>query len=360
MEPLVERFVGYLADVKRQSRHTVAGYRRDLESLQRYLAAEGCHDWGQVTPRHLRAYLAGRHREGLSPRSLQRLLSAARSFYRYLRREGLCEADPCAGVSAPRSGRVLPKALDADTLGAVLEAKSGEAAPDQRGEDVAQDPLVVRDGALMELFYSSGLRLSELVGLDLADLDLGQHLVSVLGKGNKRRVLPVGRMAVKSLQAWLRHRPLLAGPGETALFVSQRGTRLSARSVQSRVARWAEASGAPGHIHPHMLRHSFATHLLESSSDIRAVQELLGHADISTTQVYTHLDFQQLAKVYDRAHPRARTRAAAPAGASGRKPAVDSPPEPSRPSGPSGPSGPSESTQPAQPDHDSTRGTKRR
>jgi len=224
---------------------------------------------------------------------VQRSLASIRSFYSYLLREGVATLNPGTGVTAPRAARKLPRVLDVDHLSSLLRRQGSGA-------------LTLRDAAMLELFYSSGLRLAELVGTDLCDLDLREGLVEVIGKGGKARVLPVGREARDALVRWLAVRPTLARATETALFVSRRGVRVHARTVQARVARWAARSGT--RLHPHMLRHSFASHMLESSGDLRAVQELLGHANISTTQIYTHLDFQHLAAVYDRAHPRARKR----------------------------------------------------
>ncbi len=218
-----------------------------------------------------------------------------RSFLNYLIREGLLDSNAAAGISAPRAPRKLPDTLDVDQMARLL---------DLRGDD----PVVVRDLAIMELFYSSGLRLAELVGLELADLDLAEATVRVTGKGRKTRILPVGRMARTAIERWLGRRPDMADPGETALFVGVRGRRISPRTVQQRLRHWAQVSGVPQRVYPHLFRHSFATHMLESSRDLRSVQEMLGHADISTTQVYTHLDFQHLAQIYDQAHPRARRK----------------------------------------------------
>ncbi len=289
------RFAEHLASERRLSAHTVRAYRGDLERLARHLARQGVEDWDQAPPSAIRAHLAERHRQGAGGRSLQRALSATRALYRFLRRERGPGPDPSAGLRAPRAPHRLPAVLDVDQVEALLAAGGDE-------------PLAVRDRAMLELTYSSGLRLQELVGLELTDLDLREGLVTVTGKGNKRRVVPVGRAARAALRRWLALRPRLAAADETALFVSRRGTRPAARTVEARFARWARLAGLEGGLHPHMLRHSFASHLLESSGDLRAVQELLGHADIATTQVYTHLDFQHLAEVYDRAHPRARRR----------------------------------------------------
>jgi integrase/recombinase XerC len=297
LRPRIDGFERHLRDERRLSPHTVKAYRRDLERLAAALEAQGVDAWGAVRPVQVRAHVAQRHRDGASGRTLARELSALRAFFRHLQLEGVVVADPAAGVSAPRAPRVLPRTLDADAACALMDA----------GVDAA-DPLCVRDAAMLELFYSSGLRLSELVALDLSRLDLAQGMVQVEGKGRKVRRIPVGSRARAALERWLAARRSVAGPGETAVFVGRRGRRLSVRGVQQRVAQRARAAGLGVRLHPHMLRHSFASHLLESSGDLRAVQELLGHADIATTQVYTHLDFQHLARVYDRAHPRAGRR----------------------------------------------------
>lgn len=293
----VADFLHYLASERRHSSHTCQGYQRDLTRLMHWAVDQtpAIDQWSRLTVADVRRYAATLNREGLSGRSIARALSAIRRFYDYLIRENRAKNNPALDVRAPKSGRRLPVAADADQLGHLLDA-------------TPEDPLEVRDLAMFELFYSSGLRLSELTGLDLDLLDLRSNEVRVLGKGNRERVLPVGRKAGKALRQWLALRPAMAGSGERAVFVSQRGERLGARSVQQRLARWGRHRGADQHLHPHLLRHSFASHLLESSGDLRAVQELLGHADIATTQVYTHLDFQHLARVYDDAHPRARRR----------------------------------------------------
>ena len=292
-------FVQYLAAERRQSPHTCNAYQRDLTRLAQWLTSQSppLTAWEHLTEAEVRRYAAALNRDGLAGRSIARALSAIRRFYEYLIREHRLRHNPALDVKAPRSGRRLPVAADADQLTHLLDMPP-------------EEPLEVRDLAMFELFYSSGLRLSELTGLDLRDLDLKAGDVRVLGKGSRERLLPIGRKARQALDQWLKLRPTLAGEGEPAVFVSQRGTRLSSRSVQLRLARWGQRCGADQHLHPHLLRHSFASHLLESSGDLRAVQELLGHADIATTQVYTHLDFQHLAQVYDRAHPRARRRPA--------------------------------------------------
>ena len=288
-------FLDYLHYERRLSARTLSGYRHDLEEFLDWLRNHGSIAWADVDSQHVRNYAAARHRQGLAPKSLQRHLSAIRAWYRFLLREGRVETNPAEGVRAPKVTRRLPHTLDADQAGHLMEL-AGDA------------PLDHRDRAIMELFYSSGLRLAELVALDVADMRSSDGLLQVLGKGRKVRRVPVGRFAQEAVDHWLAVRPQLAKKDEPALFVSQRGTRLSARSVESRLRQRAIEQGMPTHVHPHMLRHSFASHVLESSGDLRAVQELLGHADISTTQVYTHLDFQHLAQVYDQAHPRSKKK----------------------------------------------------
>ena len=287
----------YLEHLRRESQvsvHTLDGYRRDLGKLQAFCEAEGLHAWSELDTRNLRRLIARLHQQGLSSRSLARLLSATRGLYQYLLREGLCRHDPATGLSPPKRERRLPRTLDADRSAQLLDGA------------VEDDFIARRDQAMLELFYSSGLRLSELVGLDLDGLDLNAGLVRVRGKGNKVRELPVGSLARQALEQWLALRAL-ARPSDGAVFISQQGRRLGARAVQLRV-RQAGVRELGQHLHPHMLRHSFASHMLESSQDLRAVQELLGHADIATTQIYTHLDFQHLASVYDQAHPRAKRK----------------------------------------------------
>lgn len=290
----VDRFLSHLAHERRMSGHTVAAYRHDLRGLvefgtRRHLA------WDGFDHSHMRTFAAALHGAGLSPRSVQRSLSAARTFYEFLVREGKCSGNPARDVRAPKPKKRLPETLDADLMARLLAFR-------------VDDSLSARDKAIMELFYSSGLRLAELVGLSLGDVDLKDRTVRVLGKGSRTRIVPVGRQAVAALTRWLTERAALAKPEVAALFVGQSGRPLSVRAVQLRVGAWGRRQGIGVHIHPHMFRHSFATHLLESSGNLRAVQELLGHANIGTTQIYTHLDFQHLATVYDAAHPRARRR----------------------------------------------------
>jgi len=291
----IDRFVAHLTLERRMSGLTGAAYRRDLTQLLRFCERRGIREWRALDNLQVRAFAAAEHTAGLAPRSIQRRLSAIRTFYEFLVREERCRLNPAQDVRAPRSKKRLPATLDADQMGRLLEFR-------------VDDTLSTRDKAMMELFYSSGLRLSELVGLDLPALDLKDRTVRVDGKGSKTRILPIGRMAVNALEQWLRERATLPRRDGAAVFIGRGGRRLTSRAVQLRVNTWARRMGLEMHVHPHMFRHSFATHLLESSSDLRGVQELLGHADIATTQIYTHLDFQHLAKVYDAAHPRARRR----------------------------------------------------
>ena len=290
---LAEDFLRHLSLERRLSPHTVKSYRRDLSCLAEFCDQDGIESWQDLRDFHLRRFAAVSHAGGLSPRSIQRRLSGARSFLNYLIRENQLTQNAGADVAAPRAPRKLPDTLDVDQVARLL---------DIRGDD----PVTCRDRAMLELFYSSGLRLAELVGLDPPDVDLEDSTVRVTGKGARMRVVPVGRKARAAVRGWLAVRAQLAKSGETALFVGQRGRRISPRVVQQRVRHWAVESGLPKRVYPHLFRHSFATHLLESSRDLRGVQEMLGHADISTTQVYTHLDFQHLAQIYDEAHPRAR------------------------------------------------------
>jgi integrase/recombinase XerC len=291
----IDRFGRHLQYERRLSALTCKHYRRDLNAFFEWAGKSAIDRWREIDSEHVRAYSASCYRKGLSARSIQRQLSALRTFFRFLIREKQLKKHPVQSVKPPKSGKRLPENLDADRMARLLELPG-------------DSPIVVRDRAILELLYSSGLRLSELTGLDLGELDLADATVRVTGKGNKERILPVGRMARTALKEWLRTRASLANADEMALFVSNRGGRLSARSVQARVDYWAKRQGIDTRVYPHLLRHSFATHLLESSHDLRGVQELLGHANISTTQVYTHLDFQHLAQIYDRTHPRARLK----------------------------------------------------
>ncbi len=291
----IAKFIRHLGYERRLSELTCKHYQRDLESLLAFCDEHAIASWRDVDSEHVRAYSAAGYRRGLSSRSIQRRLSAARTFFRYLLREKQVKSNPVVSVSAPKSGKRLPGNLDADRMARLLDIPGDE-------------PIVNRDRAMLELLYSSGLRLSELTDLDCGDVDPQDATVRVTGKGNKDRIVPVGKHALRALARWHKSRPQLAAAGEKALFVSNRGSRISRRSVQSRVSHWARQQGIDAKVFPHLFRHSFATHLLESSHDLRGVQELLGHANISTTQVYTHLDFQHLAQIYDQTHPRARKR----------------------------------------------------
>jgi integrase/recombinase XerC len=313
----VARFRRYMSSERRLSTHTDSNYARDLAALVKYCDRLALVDWSTLDSHHIRGFAGHSHAGGLSPRSVQRRLSAVRSFYEFLIRENqprrsgeapqrAAAADhllpsgvtrnPAHDVRAPKAAKRLPETLDPDQMARLLEIPPG-------------DSYVTRDRAIMELLYSSGLRLAELVGLDVVDLQLADRTVHVRkGKGGKDRIIPVGSVAAGVLEKWLLDRAAVAKPDETALFVGRGGKRLGPRAVQTRVAYWARRQGLPMHVYPHLFRHSFATHLLESSRELRGVQELLGHADISTTQVYTHLDFQHLARIYESSHPRARKK----------------------------------------------------
>jgi len=291
----LQRFEQHLAHERRLSPHTLNGYRRDLRAVVDYCDSQGIDRWPCLTQQQVRQLAAEAHRKGLGGRSIQRRLSALRSFCRFLIRERQLDSNPAQDVRAPKSPRRLPHSLDVDQVGRLLDAP-------------AADWLQQRDQTMMELMYSSGLRLAELVGLDLDDLDLDAGEARVTGKGRKTRIVPVGRTACHSLRRWLAVRAGYCRPEQKALFINRHGRRLGARSVQQRLKAWVVRQGVPCHLHPHALRHSCASHMLESSGDLRAVQELLGHANLSTTQIYTHLDFQRLAQVYDQAHPRSRRK----------------------------------------------------
>lgn len=292
---ILDEFLEMLAWEKNYSLHTVRSYRFDLLRFSTYLEKMSL-DWRQIDAKNIRDYISCRFfKNKVTGRTLQRALSGVRSFYEYCLACGYTGNNPAAGVRPPRSKKKLPETLTAEQIATLLDTQGGGA-------------LVVRDVTILELAYSSGLRLSELSRVTLADVNLDDATVRVLGKGSKQRSLPLGRYACEAIRKWIRHRADFAHAGETALFIGRHGRRLSPRTIQKRIAEHARRSGLQVHLHPHMLRHSFASHLLESSGNLRAVQKLLGHASISTTQIYTHLDFQHLAKVYDRAHPRARRR----------------------------------------------------
>ena len=289
---LLRDFLGHLVNKRRLSRNTVLNYERDIVALLA-LAADTPLDQLQI--HQMRRLVAQLHARGLDGRSLARMLSAWRGFYRYLARDHGYTHNPCVGLRAPKSKQALPQALSPDEAGRLMEIPDG-------------DTLATRDKAILELFYSSGLRLSELTSLAPTDINFSDATVRVTGKGARTRVVPVGSHALNAVQKWLKQRaPLIKADGD-ALFVSRNGTRLTPRAIQYRLKQWALKLGLASNVHPHVLRHSFASHVLQSSGDLRAVQEMLGHASISTTQVYTHLDFQYLAKVYDAAHPRAKKK----------------------------------------------------
>jgi len=295
-EQMLTDFVGQLTVEKRASEHTIKSYQRDINHLTNYCIGKSIPQWSDLKQSDIRSHIASRHRQGLSSTSLQRELSAIRSFYNYLLKKRLTESNPAQYVKAPKQARKLPKTMDVDQINGLLEAGTNSA-------------LEIRDLAMFELFYSSGLRLGELAALNLTDIDLPDNSLMVRsGKGGKSRILPMGSKAVTAINNWLPQRLTYIAASESALFISTRGTRLGQRSIELRLEQWCKKKGIAEHIHPHMLRHSFASHLLESSQDLRAVQELLGHSNISTTQIYTHLDFQHLADVYDKAHPRAKKK----------------------------------------------------
>lgn len=293
MHELLDDYLDFLHFERGLSEHTRNNYQRDLKQL---LAQHG-QTLQSITPQHIRRSIATLHSQGLSGRSIARMLSSWRGFFRYLVLHHQFPSNPVIGLRAPKAAKTLPHALSIEQTIKLVELEGDTA-------------IVVRDRAMLELFYSSGLRLSELVGLNLDRLDLNEGMVTVIGKGNKTRMVPLGSKAVAALKAWLAQRPLwlLKQPQQPAVFISQQGRRLNGRSIQKRISDWAIKQGLHSHVHPHMLRHSFASHVLQSSGDLRAVQEMLGHANISTTQVYTHLDFQHLSKVYDAAHPRAKKK----------------------------------------------------
>jgi integrase/recombinase XerC len=288
----LQGFLSHLRHERRLSEHTAANYAHDIATLFELARSTPL---GDLDVHQARRFVAILHGRGLQGRSLARMLSAWRTFYGYLARDHRFVSNPFHGIRAPKSAKILPKALSPDEAAQLVTLPGDEA-------------LTVRDRAMLELFYSSGLRLSELTRLEVGDVDFSDDTVRVLGKGSKTRVVPVGALARQALHAWLSVRAGLAPATQLALFVDARGRAVNPRTVQRRVASWAARQGLTQHVHPHMLRHSFASHVLQSSGDLRAVQEMLGHASISTTQVYTHLDYQYLAKAYDAAHPRAKRK----------------------------------------------------
>ena len=292
VNPLLRGYLEHLANERRLSPHTLHNYARDIEAL---LGLAGTARLDRLGVHEIRRYVAQLHGRGLDGRSLARRLSAWRGFYHYLARDHGYAVNPCLGLRAPKAAKKLPRALSPDEAAQLMRVEGDGA-------------LAVRDRAMLELFYSSGLRLAELTGLAVRDVSLRDATVQVTGKGAKTRIVPVGSHALAAVKDWLACREGVVPAGETALFVTKGGARMSGRAVAQRVGHWAKRFGLAGKVHPHVLRHSFASHVLQSSGDLRAVQEMLGHASVSTTQVYTHLDFQHLAKAYDAAHPRARKK----------------------------------------------------
>jgi len=287
----INSFLEHLKIVRHLSPHTIKNYRRDLTQFAEFLEKE-TDDWKEVQKHNVRDFINRERRRGLNPRSLQRMLSSFRSFFNYLLDEEIIGINPASNISSPKSAKLLPKALDTDLVSKLLDFKPN-------------GNLEIRDKAIAELLYSSGLRLSELCGLDIDSLSIKERTCRVLGKGNKTRDLPIGEKAIKAIRDWLLVRDIMSVSRSKALFLNKNGSRLSNRSVQLRLEKLSKKRGLPL-VSPHMLRHSFASHILESSGDLRAVQEMLGHSDIGTTQIYTKLDFQHLSKVYDKAHPRAK------------------------------------------------------
>ena len=289
----IDSFLSHLEVVRHLSPHTISSYRRDLDSFFTFLKEKN-NTWKEVQDHQVRGFVAQERRRGLSARSIQRALSSIRSFFNYLLDEEVVETNPAANISSPKSAQLLPKALDTDLVKRLLDFKP-------------QGDIEIRDKAMVELLYSSGLRLSELCGLNMESISIKERSCRVVGKGNKTRDLPVGEKAIQSLRDWLLVRENISSDANKALFLNKNGKRISTRSVQLRLERLSKKRGLPM-VNPHMLRHSFASHILESSGDLRAVQEMLGHSDIGTTQIYTKLDFQHLSKIYDDAHPRAKSR----------------------------------------------------
>jgi integrase/recombinase XerC len=289
---LLKRYLAHLANERRLSAHTTASYSRDIETL---IGLAGTEPLGTLQVHQIRRFIAQLHARGLNGRTLARMLSAWRGFFTYLARDHGFGHNPCLGMRAPKAAKALPHALSPDEASRLMDVGGN-------------DDIAVRDKAMLELFYSSGLRLSELTGLSPADINFGDATVRVTGKGSKTRIVPVGSHAIAALKTWLDRRSRIVKSDERALFLNRNGGRLGPRAVQLRLKHWAARLGLSSKVHPHMLRHSFASHLLQSSGDLRAVQDMLGHASISTTQVYTQLDFQHLAKVYDQAHPRAKKK----------------------------------------------------
>lgn len=288
----IEPYWHFLRIERQASEHTISNYQRQLQAVILLLVETDINNWQEVTAATIRWILTQSHKAGLGAKSIGLRLSALRQVFAFLLQRGLITVNPALGIKAPKANRHLPKNIDAEQVQQLLDIQS-------------DDPSDKRDLAMMELIYSSGLRLSELQGLDLMDIDLAYKEAKVLGKGNKQRIVPIGQQAITAIQHWLAIREQFS-PKDNALFLNKKGQRLSTRSIQLVMKKWGQKQALDSHLHPHKLRHSFATHLLEASGDLKAVQELLGHSNLATTQIYTHLDFQHLAKIYDSAHPRAR------------------------------------------------------
>jgi len=287
------RYISYLKNERAYSKHTISSYRKTLELLAMLLVEKNIVEWPLVRSEHLKTWLVEFRKANMKPSSINLKLSAVKGFFKFLLHRGVIKADPSELLTGPKQGRALPKNIDVDEVTQLLNFEP-------------ETTIEFRDKAIMELFYSSGLRLSELAELDLQHIGISEREVRVRGKGSKERLLPVGSIASDAIKSWLKVRADFNKHNLSALFVSKLGNRLCVRQIQQRLKYWAQKQGLANTVHPHKLRHSFATHVLESSGDLRAVQELLGHENLSTTQVYTHLDFQHLAKVYDQAHPRAK------------------------------------------------------
>jgi integrase/recombinase XerC len=288
----IAAYLQYLEVERQYSPHTQSNYQRDLKHLQAFCDQQQLQSLDQLHSHHLRQLLGQLHRKGLAPTSLHRWLSSVRSFFKFSIKQRLCQIDPTTGLRAPKAQKRLPKTLDADQINQFMEIQ---------GDDF----MALRDRAMLELFYSSGLRLAELAASNWGDVDIPEGSIRVTGKGSREREVPVGRHALQALKAW---RKETGGEAGDPIFISKQGKRLGHRAIQDRLRKLGIQQGTDQPVHPHMLRHSFASHMLESSGDLRGVQELLGHANLSTTQVYTHLDFQHLAKIYDSAHPRAQKK----------------------------------------------------
>jgi len=293
----IDKYLNHLASQRGLSPVTIKNYQRNLAEFIKLLPENQVTQWIDLESDHVRLMVKQLNQNGIKARSIATKLSALRSFLEYLVQNEVLTFNPAKGVAAPKLDKPLPKNISVDEVFQLLDM-----------DEQDEDPLSIRDQAMMELMYSSGLRLSELVGINLKDLKLREKELMVLGKGSKQRLLPITKKAVTTLQAWIKIRPEFCEPGETALFTSKLKRRISVRSVQARMEKWGLQQNLQSHLNPHKLRHSFATHMLESSGNLRAVQTLLGHADLSTTQVYTHLDFQHLAEVYDKAHPRSKRK----------------------------------------------------